>query len=167
MPQLALSPYKFQVFQKREDIPAHLRVHLITPFDPSLPVKCWIDTAPLTADEADTGARYYRTFKMSGAAYEWAGSVPTLKTIAVPVELLDKFNIAPKDFTGELQEMPAKPEIPCPVITTPPEGYEWFNSMGVVPVFRLISESPVTLEKIYEALVSLREEIRAQRTQTK
>lgn len=158
-----LSPYKFEIFQKREDVPAALKSHLITPFDPTLPVKCWVDLSPPSPTEKEIGARYYKTFKMNGSSFEWdsTGVTPVFKTIAVSLEFLEYLNIAPKSFTGEFPEVPAKPEILCPVQTTPPEGYQWFNSMGLVPMFKLKSASPVTLEKIYAEILALREDLRA------
>jgi len=161
-----LSPYKFEIFQKREDVPPQFRNALITPFDPTLPVKCWVDLVPFSPTEVEVGARYYKTFKMNGNSYLWSldGKAPQFKTIAVSQDFVGLLNIAPKSFTGEFPEIKTLPEILCPVMTDPPEGYEWFNSLGVTPTFKLKAETPVTLEKIYAEILALREELRAKKS---
>lgn len=153
-----IQPYLFEVYQKREDVPAVFKASLITPFDPTIPVKCWIDSTIPTDEERDTGFRLYKVLRQSVGGFHWdpITNKPHFKTITVPVELLNKLNIAPKDFAGKLQEIPTLPEWPCPVQTTPPEGYTWFNSMGLVPVFKLKATLPVTLEDIFDEIKKMR-----------
>lgn len=151
-----LSPYKFEIFQTVEQVPPQLRVYLNTPFDPTIPVKCWIDQTQYASDIEFITYKVLKTNANGGFAWDAHTNSPQFKTIFVPLEMVGRFNIPPKDFAGKFQEVPTIGEWPCPVETSPPEGYEWFNSMGLIPTFRLKAMTPITLEMIYAEVKALK-----------
>lgn len=158
------SPYLFQIYQTRESVPQTLKVFLLTPFDPKLPVKCWIDEREDEQIQVDEdGYVEYRTFrKNANGNYDWDGTLkrPRFKRELIEKNFIHSLNIPPKDPTGRLQDVKALPEILPPVQVTPPFGYEWHLSLGITPTFLESVKKPVTLEDIYAKVSECLDEIK-------
>lgn len=145
------NPELFKTYQTREEVPSSERIYLVTPFDPTLPIKHWRDPNPPTPD--DEGLVEYYALKKVNGAFVWNATEnrPAFTRMFVDDEMAQLFNIPPKDFTGKTQDI-ILPALETPVQRVPPAGWIWTQTFMGPPMFGTQGTEKVTLESLNEKL---------------
>lgn len=126
--------YLFPVFQTREDF-ARIMGYEPPKYDPSRPVKSWMDAAALNSPIPRVLYERVLCLSEGGSPLADASNSPFFEPLMLPKQIAATVNLKPKDFTGKFTELPETGvEVPVPCRDLLPEERLIFGLGGLVQV---------------------------------